>query len=620
MSLKAWFVATSLALIPLAAEAQWDEVLEQMVGETENEDLAAAWSDQMMELRESKPNLNDTSSLTSIPILSPFQIKALKNYIVLYGQLLSHKELGFISGFDSTLIAMLEDFTAVEPYTPPQRIRLTDGRHSIITSIGSSLEQAAGYRDGRYEGDAIHSQLIYSYNLHNKIGIRLVAEKDPTELWGKGNFYSYHLILNDIGRLERLIIGRYNLQFGQGLTLWSGLHPFNLLGYTPQRFGRGVRASSTLYEEGYQEGLATSIRLAKAWHLSAFASRTHGTNLLGGHVEYRHGNFIAGLTATNTSLDDSIAPTERVYNQDYFRGKQLANLGIDATWQWRSLMLYGEIAVCDNGATAGVGGARVVSDEHNSLGISYRNYSQRYHNLHAQPYSIGDGRNEQGWTLDARIRLPLDIDALMSVDLHEFPSLRYGSYHPSSGAWIRSQLSRHLGHGTTFSIRYAYRRKERNIPYSTATTYELEETQRHQIQTSLHYEQGPWKFDTKASLANFESIGSGDQQGWAVSQQVRYTRQQFQATTATTLFNVDGYYARIYLNESCLQYDFSMPAFYGQGLRTYIIIRYNIRKRMTLAGKYAITHYFDRENIGSGAAETKGPNRQTIYIQLRWKF
>lgn len=619
MSLKSWFIII-LTLVPLTVGAQWDEALEQMVGETENDNHAAAWVDQLMEMAENKPNLNDTSSLETIPILTPFQAKALKNYILLYGQLLSHKELGFIYGFDSTLIATLETITIVEPFTQPQRFRLSDGRHSVITGIGSTIEQAAGYSDGRYEGDALHSQLIYSYNLRNHINLRLVAEKDPTEQWAKGNFYNYHLIINDIGRIEHIIVGRYNLHFGQGLTLWTGLHPFNLLGDTPQRFGRGVRASATFYEEGYQEGLAATIRLTNPLHLSAFASKAHGTTLLGGHIEYRHGNLIAGFTATNTTLDDSITLAERVYNQDYFRGKSLSNFGVDATWQWRHLMLYGEMSICDNGSAAAIGGAKLNINDHNSLGISYRNYARRYHNLHALPYAIGDGRNEQGWTIDTKLRLPLKIDALLSVDLHNFPSLRYGSYRPSAGAWLRSQLSRNLGRNTTVSLRYAYRQKERNVPYSTSNTYNSEETLRQQIQATLHCKYEQWSFDTKAVLSHFQSVSSGEQKGWAIAQQARYNHGQLQTTIAVSIFDVDGYYASIYMNENCLQYHFSMPSLNGQGVRSYIILRYTINKHLVLAGKYAITHYFDRQTIGSGAAATEGPNRQSAYMQLRWKF
>ncbi len=604
----------------LSAAAQIDEALEQLVTEVESEEPATAMADMISELQSVRPNLNDTASLSSIPLLSPFQQKALKNYIILYGQLLSYKELGMIPGYDSTLIAILEKVTSIQPYTQPKHLRLTDGHHNIITGLGTTIEQAAGYRDSTYDGDALHAQFVYNYNLHNRISVRLVAEKDPTEPWGRNNFYGYHLMLNNIGRLERLVIGRYTLQFGQGLTLWTGLQPFNLLGGTPQRFGHGIGTASTFYEQGYQEGLAATVHMAKAWHISAFASKAQGTRLLGGRTECRCGNLIAGLTLVNTTMDDSVAPAERIYNQDYFRGNRLTNVGMDANWQWDKLSLYGEVAFSNNMAAAAIAGASLSINSDNSVGISYRNYSRHYHNMVAQPYGIGDGRNEQGWTLDAKVRLPLNVDAMISANLYSFPSLRYGIYQPSSGSWVRTQLSRRLWHRGVATLRYAYRRKERNIPYSSDIIYPAEETVRHQIMGALHHQAGHWTFDTKAALSHFESVGSGNQQGWVVAQQVRYSTRTLQATASASLFDVDGYYARIYLSESCITYNFTMPAYYGQGMRACIMLRVNVRGNLTIAGKYAITRYFDRDTIGSAAAETKGPQRQTVYLQLRWRI
>ena len=606
--------------MPMLPMAQVDEALEQWVSETDDETAAAAFADELAEVASARPNLNDTSTLASLPLLTPFQTKALKNYITLYGQLLSHKELGFIPGFDSSTIEMLERVTTVEPYTQMKRLKLSEGHHSMILGLGSTLERAAGYDDGRYDGDPLHAQMTYSYDLHNRINVRLVADKDPTEAWGRGNYYGYHLMLRNFGRVERLIVGRYNLQLGQGLTMWSGLRPFNLLGATPQRTARGISAASTFYEEGYMEGAATMVRVAKDWRTTAFLSRVHGTNMLGGHVEYRHGNLIAGLTANGTLLDSTATPTERIYNQHAFRGRRMMNIGADALWQWRNLLLYGEAAMCDSGGAAAIAGARLMVDSRNSLGISFRNYGKRYHSLAAQPYAIGDGSGESGWTLDAKARLPLKIDALLSADLHSFASLRYGSYRPSTGAWLRAQLSRSFGRHTTASLRYTYRQKERNIPYSTANTYEHESTLRQQLQATLHNECGSWTFDTRATAVFFESSGSGNQKGWALAQQARYTHRKWQATAAVCLFDADGYYARIYVNESYMMYNFTMPALYGQGIRASVLLRHSIGESLALGAKYAITHYLDRENVGSGAAKTEGPNRQTLYLQLQWKF
>lgn len=620
MSLKACMVTAALLLLPLATPAQTDEAMEAWLDESGDEAAVAAVADEMAEAAEARVNLNDTAALDALPMLTPFQQRALKNYIVVYGQLLSHKELYLVAGFDSALVEQLEATTIVAPWQPPQRWRLADGHHRLTVGLGSALERAAGYDDGRYDGDPLHAQLVYSYSLHNRISFRLAADKDPSEAWGKGNYYGYHLMLSDIGRLERIIAGRYSLQFGQGLTVWTGLRPFNILGATPERSARGVRPASTFYEEGYLEGLAATIRIARSWHATAFVSSVNGERMAGGHAEYRHGNLIAGLTATATSLDDSVAVADRIYNSHIFHGRRLLNVGADATWQWRRLTLYGEAAVCDSGSAAVIAGATLTADSRNSIGISYRNYSRSYHSLAANPYAIGTDCGEHGWTLDARARLPLRIDAAMSVDLHSFAALRYASYRPSTGSWLRAQLGRRLGQHTTLTLRYADRRQERNVPYSTETTYIYETTMRRQLQATLLYNTGCWTFNTRAALTRFESVGSGNQTGWALAQQARYSRRNVQATMALSLFNVDGYYARIYLSESYLQYNFSMPALYGHGLRYHAVLRYSPCRNMTLAAKYALTHYFDRTTVGSGAAATEGPNRQTLYVQMQWKF
>ena len=618
MSLKVWVIVVLAVLLPVSLAAQVDEALEQWAGELESDVQVGAYADELAELADRRININDTAAMRQL--LSPFQLKALGNYITLYGQLLSHKELQMIPGFDSITVALLSAITVVEPFEARKQWRLADGSHTLVTGLGNTLERAAGYRDGRYEGDALHAHLVYGYNLHNQVSVRLVADKDPAEPWGKGNFYGYHLMLSDIGRLERLVVGRYNLQFGQGLTLWTGLSPFNLLGGTPQRYGRGVRQACTFYEEGYQEGVAATVRLFRSWHATGFASKAQGTRLLGGRMEYRGGNLVTGLTLVHTALDDSISPAERVYNLDYFRGNQLFNAGADVMWQWNRLMFYGEAALDGGGSAAALAGARLMVDSHNSFGISYRHYGTGYHNLVAQPYAIGDGRNECGWTLDARMRLPLRVEALLSADLHSFPSLRYGNYRPSTGAWLRAQIARQFGHSCNLSLRYSMREKERNVPYSDSAVYIGEQTLRRQLMGEMKWELGSWRLVTRAAWSLFESESAGRQAGWLVSQQARYTHGPLQTTLAATLFDVKDYYARIYLTETNLQYSYTMPMYYGQGLRLYAVARSEIGKHLTVAAKYAITHYFDRESVGSGAAETDGPNRQTLYLQLRLRF
>lgn len=619
MVLKRWFILL-LMLLPLTVSAQVEEALEQWMEETDNSEAAADMSDLLQQLQAHPVNLNDTLAVAQLPFLSPFQLKALRNYIILHGQLLSHKELLFVPGFDSSTVALLEPLTITVPYAPPKKLRLLEGRHSLVTGLGGTVEQAEGYRNGKYEGDNLHALLCYTYNLHNHVQLRITADKDPTEVWGKENYYGYHLILNDMGRLEKFILGRYNLQFGQGLTLWTGLRPFNLLGASPMRFGAGVRQAAAFYEENYQEGVAARINLGHGFRLSGFASAVEDERLAGAHVDYRHGNLIVGLTAAYTALKDSLETRDYVYNQNRFRGDRQLNGGLDVVYQLHRLTLYGEAAMGENGAPAFIGGMQLQADSRNRFGVSYRYYDALYHNLHAQGYAIGTTQGEQGITLDAENCLPWNLTLLTSLDLHRFPSLRYATYSPTSGSWLRLQLSRPWGSHLSTTIRYAYRQKERNIPNLDTTLYLGEQNLRQQMQGEVRATMGRWNLSARGIYALYESDNGTPQQGWLASVSARYSHHRLQATAGVAYYDIDGYYARIYLSESNLQYAWSMPSLYGHGLRSHWVLRYRCSEHLTLAAKYTLSLLPEQESIGSGDSKTEGPVRQTWFVQLRWSM
>lgn len=625
MFLRKVLIACLLAIIPAMAAGQvepsFDDAIEQYLEENENEESAAEISDLLIELMENPVNLNDTVATAALPMLTPFQIRALKNYIILYGQLKSDKELAFIPGFDSVTIAMIRPLTKIEPYTINRQWNLANGKHTLVSGIGATLEQAAGYSDGTYDGDNNHAYLTYNYRYLDRISLRLAADKDPTEAWGKENFYSYHLMLSNTGPFEKIILGRYNLQFGQGLTLWTGLSPFRLLGHTPVRFGNGVRPAYTFYKAEYQEGAATTFRIGNKWKVSAFASKVDGERLLGGHLDYRNGNLILGFTANHIQLDDSIQVHDYAYNQNYFRGNRQTNLGLDFAYQHGALLLYGEASITSNRAPAIIAGAQLTASDQSSISLNYRYFSPEYNNLHSKAHGIGSTQNEQGLTLDAQTKLPWKINGLISLDLHHFPSPRYGCYSPSSGAWLRIQAARPLTNHTSFAMRYSYRLKERNIPNIDSTAYLGEQTMRHQLQAEVKSDWQHWRFTTRGIITRFDTEQSRQQQqGWLLMQSARYSFRKLQATICATWFDIDGYYARIYLNENNLQYAYSIPMLNGKGLRTYAVVHYSPNDQLTIAAKYTLTVYTDRDSIGSGHNMFEGNHLQTWNIQIRWKF
>lgn len=622
MAVMRKFIILILLLVPVVSVAQVEDAVELWV-EERGEAGAADLHDWLMQLADNPVNLNDTDAVSAVPFVSPFQLRSLKNYILLHGQLLSVKELLMIPGFDSAFVNLLNPFVKAESYIPPAALTLSDllsrGRHTLVSGIGGTVEQAQGYGNGHYEGDNLHALFCYSYNYADRISLRISADKDPMEAWGKDNFYGYHLMISNVGRIEKLIVGRYNLRFGQGVTLWTGFEPFSLLGESPVRYGGGVRPASAFSEQGWQEGLAATINLGRGVSLSGFGSRHDGEWFGGGHLDYRNGNLILGATLTATRLDDSISVGNYTYNQDYFRGDRQTAFGIDALWQVGRLTLFGEVAVDQKGAPAGIGGTRLSLGE-NSIGLTVRHYDPRYHNLHAAAYSMSETRNEQGVSLDARLRLPLALTALLSVDLHRFPALKYGAYAPSGGAWLRAQLTRQFGREVEASVRFSWRQNQRNIPNIDSTLYLGEESVRQQLQGRVKVTLGQWTLTTRGVLSWFDAEQTAGQKGGLLAQEARYSGRQWQMALQAMWFDVDGYNARIYLSESNLQYSYGIPMLTGRGLRTSAVVRYDINKWLNLSLKYALVWYPDQSSIGSGDAMTEGNHRQTWHLQLRWKF
>lgn len=621
MSMKKVIVVLFL-LLPLISVAQVEDAVELWTDER-GESGAADMNDFLLQLSDSPVNLNDTNAIATIPFVSLFQLNSLKNYIILHGQLLSEKELLMVPGFDSLTVMLLAPFVKVEPYTPSANLSFKElfshGRHTLVTGIGGTLEQAQGYHNGHYEGDNLHALFCYNYNYGNHLSLRLSADKDPLESWGKDNFYGYHFMVSDVGRVKKMIVGRYNLRFGQGVTLWTGFEPFNLLGESPARYGSGVCPASAFNEQEWQEGLAATINLGNGVDLSGFGSRHDGEWFGGGHLEYHKNNLVLGATLTMTKFDDSVTVGNYTYNQDYFRGDRQGAFGIDAMWQTGRLNLFGEVAVDHKGALAGVAGVRVSSGE-NNIGLTFRHYDPLYHNLHSAAFSMSETRNEQGVSFDVRLRLPLALTSLLSVDIHRFPSLKNGVYTPSAGAWLRAQLTRQFGRNVEASVRFSWRQNQRNIPNIDSMLYLGEESVKQQLQGRIKVTMNLWTFTTRGVLSWFDAEQTSSQRGWLLAQEARYSCRRWQAALQAIWFDVGGYNARIYLSESNLQYSYGLPVLTDRGLRTSMVVRYDINKWLNLGFKYALMVYPGQSTIGTGDAMTEGDHRQTWHLQLRWKF
>ena len=277
------------------------------------------------------------------------------------------------------------------------------------------------------------------------------------------------------------------------------------------------------------------------------------------------------------------------YNQLAFRGQQQTNVGIDATLHYGRLTFFGEASLGENLKPAAVGGLQFFPSDGVRLGFTGRYYHPQYHNLHSKPFAISSGQGEQGLTLDVAARLPYGVQGLASIDVHNFPTLRYTTYQPTTGEWLRVQLCREWHKGITLTLRYANRLKERNIPNLDSTLYLCEQTLRQQLQGEVRYGHGSWQWMGRIAYVGFAPEQSTTQHGFLMGAQARYSHSSWLCTASIAYFSTDDYYSRIYFSESTLQYAWSIPALYGHGLRGNLVLQHSIGQHLTLAARYCLT-------------------------------
>jgi hypothetical protein len=85
-------------------------------------------------------------------------------------------------------------------------------------------------------------------------------------------------------------------------------------------------------------------------------------------------------------------------------------------------------------------------------------------------------------------------------------------------------------------------------------------------------------------------------------------------------FNTESYNSRIYAYENDLLYTFSMPAYYDNGFRTYLNVKYKLIKNIEIWFKIANTTLNDTESTGSGYNKIMGNKKSEVKFQLRLKI
>ena len=549
----------------------------------------------------------------------------------------------------------------------------------------SSTDSSSLYKsmNSRYIGspDKIYARYRFTYGTNISWGI--TAEKDQGELFFKnkqkytydwyekslnGNqktgfdFYSAHFFLKNIKRIKALAVGDYQATFGQGLTIWSG-QAFGKSSdiISTKKSGRGISPYTSVDENLFMRGAATTLGYKKI-EATVFYSRkridanvsdttdtgeaaqisslqetgSHSTSseladkdailqtLIGGNVSYKGKKFNVGLSALSYQLDVDLKRSLSYYNQFEFSSSKNLNIGADYNLIHRNFNFFGEASMSKNGGKAFVNGVLISLDPRLSFTVMHRYYQRNFQNLLSNGFAESStAANEKGVYIGLVAKPTNRTTVTVYYDRFEFPWLKYQVNAPSYGNDYMAQFNYTPSKKIDMYLRIRSRDKQKNTSDAVVIDY-LVPVKQSNYRFNISYTITPSiKLKNRIELIDYKLDNNKTQKGYLVYQDIVYSKlgKPLSVTLRYALFETDSYDARIYAYENDVPGSYSIPAHYNRGSRFYIMLDYNLTKRIELWFRYSQTVYDNKQMISEGSlTEIQGNTKSEIRAQLKFKF
>ena len=625
----------------------WDDFVEEYTSDVERaeeEDLQLHLQE-LKELSEHPLNINTASveDFLQLPFLSEAKIEQIHAYIYLHGQMQTLSELRLVPLIDEATRRRLSLFV----YAEPQKDEVEDKRlfahlrNDFSTRLDIPLYYRLGQQQqtGGYRGDPLYHRIRYTLgnSRHFQAGVRM--EKDAGERFYDS--YGAYAMLQDVGILDRVVVGDYRIGFGEGLVVGGSI--WNSKTTPPLKTQGGIRPMTGMDETNFLRGAAVSLSLGKHVRLSTFASyrkrdatltsqgevqtlrtdgyhrtalewekkRNVGSTVLGGNVEWYNKGFHLGATGYWQKFSRSLNPGNQLYRAIYPRGNSFGVAGVNYGYTRYRFSLAGETAY----STAG-GGFATINRASWTISRNYivsavqRFYAYQYYSFYSSSLSENSSaQNESGVLLHLQAEPLTGLQLTAYADFFHHPWPRYRMTHSSTGQDFMLQGVYTLSKQHSLLARYQLKRKENG---------DLMEPH-HRVKLRWTCEpSGKWRLQTTGSFHSV--LGST---GFMLTQNARFMMDKPNLTFNAQIgyFHTDDDLSRIYVPHPSLYSTVSSASYYGHGMLGVLTCRWQSKGgKWMLEARYSMNRYFDRDEIGSGMQKILSPWKNDLSVQTRIKL
>ena len=598
----------------------------------------------------------------NLSLLTPVQIHDLLRHIQDHGEFIDIAELYAVDGLDSATIQRMMPYITLKESSGTKGASLAQASHELLLRYGRIIETQKGFQksEGSYYTGSPDKLLIrYKYRLEKRLNLSLLMEKDAGEPFRLApmDFASASLFIVNLGFIQKLAIGDYGLQFGQGLNLWSGF----AFGKSPEMAGMvkaesGLKAYTSANESAFFRGLAMKIQPAKYWSVQPFWSsrkldasgepgdgnaplhsllqtgyhRTPTEREQAGNVrqvvyglasDYTKDFFSIGTSVYRVHFNKDFEPGNAPYQRFNFHGNSLFNAGIHYNFSYKNLFGYGEVAKSTPGGMAWMQGLLLSLSKGLSLSLFYRDYQKNYYNFFSQAPADGNGTNENGVYTGFQFQPSKKWQFAAYADVFQFPWLKYRVDAPSQGHEYLTLFRYNPNKKWHLSFRTKWSSRQENTDAELALKT-LDEVRRSSLRLELFW-QVLEKFSLESRIERTRYVKENGIPEWGslLAQDLSYR------PAAGYLFNMrfayfmtPSYNSRIYAYEKDVLYLYGFGLYNGRGFRSYANLRIGLGKQADIWLRYARSWYPGASSVGTGLDEITGNSKSDLRLQLRYQF
>jgi len=588
--------------------------------------------------------------------LSDLQIDDIIEFKTKTGPIYSLYEMAVIDGFNTELLQKLEPFISFEIQENTNRKKKSNseliGRSTKVFS-----DSEGEVKNPNYEG-SMERYYLRIKHISNDFEVGMVAEKDPGEaFFACSNKYGFdyaggYANFRIKGSEQRIFIGDYHINFGQGLVASQGFS----MGKSSEstqifRSGQGIRSSSSTDENQFFRGIASHLKIGPITLMPFISFRTLDANIDtidgkpyfgafqtsgyhrtsseiasknaleqmvgGGYVSFSYKRWTVGFTSVYTHFNDRMNRSDELSNQFLWEGKENFVTGIDWKGSVKNVFFFGEAASSANNGKALLTGIVLKPVSMAEFTAVYKNINKTYFSFFSNAFTESSRVNDEHAMYIGLKFFPAPRWTLRGyADFFEYRWIKYTTCAPSKGTELFAQLTYIPSERTEMYLRFFQEEKQIKVVDGNYKYDELQLINRIRLNFSQKVNE---KFSLKSRIEVSLYSKLNDEQGILVYQDLIYKPigKKFSMNGRLAWFSTDSYNSRLYAYESDLLYSFSIPALYGKGIRTYLNLKQTFNNNFSLWLKIASTYRF---LLAGTEVNDDSDTKIELKVQLRYQF